>query len=180
MKFWKDMEKENGIWVDRGIDGRLDNFPICGPCSADLQANDPQGQSWHDGQELCPSCRADFQAHALAVDLLGLPRPFNGMLEDRVLTNDEVGADPAPPVPGAIEYFVPGVGDPGGPSSGDPYLPGKGDPFVPGAGDPFQPGAGDPLLPRPYDGFLPGLADPFLPNPNNYLWPGMEDYLLPE
>ena len=93
MQFWKDMEKENGIWVDRGIDARLDSFTICKPCSDTLRDNDPQGQRWHEGEELCPTCHVEFEGHALAVDLLELPRPFNGMLEDRLLTNDEVEAE---------------------------------------------------------------------------------------
>ena len=131
MQFWKDMERESGIWVDRGIDSRLDNFTICDPCGDALRSNDTRGQRWHEGEELCPTCRTDFEARALAIDLLGLPRPFNGMLEERVLTNDELAADPVCPVPGALDYFLA--------SKRGRLLP----------------GAGDPLLPDPEDYFLP-------------------------
>ena len=108
MLFRSNNGEENHVWVDRGIDGRVDDFRICEPCSGALLYDDPEGMRWHEGSELCPDCRADFMAQALAADLFGLPRPFNGMLEDRVLTNDELEEEPPGPVPGALDYFLPG------------------------------------------------------------------------
>ncbi len=180
MLFRKDMERENGVWVDRGIDGRVDAFSICGSCREDLHANDPEGQDWHEGQELCPSCRTDFQAHALAVDLLGLSRPFNGMLEDRVLTNDEVDAEPARAVPGAIEYFSPPEESLPKHGAGDPRLFGEGDALSPDSVGPLQVGMEDPFRLDPNYRPFPGLANPLLPQPNDYFLPGMEGYFLPE
>ena len=106
MLFRKNFEEDQRVWVDRGIDGRVDDFTICQPCGDALVADDPSGQRWHDGTEMCSTCRADLAAHALAADLFGLPRPFNGMLEDRLLTNDELDAPPPFPVPGAFDYFL--------------------------------------------------------------------------
>lgn len=172
MLFREDREEEQRVWIDRGIDGRLDNFVICEPCNEALRANDPEGQRWHNEKELCPDCLVDFEAHKLAVDLLGLPRPLNGMLEDRVLTNDEAAADPAPPVPGALDYFVRREEEPSVAASSEPFAPGDGDSLTLGPNGPFPPDPNEGLLPEPYGGIWPG--------PSEYLWPGMGDYLLPE
>jgi hypothetical protein len=106
MLFRKSFEGEQRVWVDRGVDGRVDDFAICRPCDESFHNSDPYARRWHDMAELCPTCRADFAAHALTVDMLGLPRPFNGMLEDRVLTNDELDAEPPSFMPGAFDYFL--------------------------------------------------------------------------
>ena len=108
MLFRRDNEHEREIWVDRGIDSRVDNSVLCEPCDGLLRAMAPRGEHWHDMESgLCPECRADFQAHALAVDLFGLPRPFNGDIEGRYITNDELDAPPPFSVPGAFDYFLP-------------------------------------------------------------------------
>jgi len=204
MLFRENREEEGRVWVDRGIDSRLDDFTICNPCNEALRASDPDGGRWHDGKELCPECLVGFEAHKLAVDLLGLPRPLNGMLEDRVLTNDEAEADPAPPVPGALAYLAareeePPVADSGGPSGpggGDPLAASPGDSFPadpndgfqpdpfdgfqPGPYDGFLPSPYDGLPPGPYDGFLPGPYDRFRPGPYDAFLPDQDDYLLPE
>ena len=107
MLFRKNQKDEQHVWVDRGIDDHVDNFNVCAPCNDALLTGDPHGERWHEGAELCASCRAGFQAHAMMVDLFGLPRPFNGMLEDRLLINDEWEADVRHPDPLAFDYFVP-------------------------------------------------------------------------
>jgi hypothetical protein len=106
MLFRKNEELERGVWVDRGVDGRVDGFQVCAPCNEAFLANDTYGPRWHDGTELCPDCRSGFEAHAMAVDLFGLPRPFNGMLEDRLITNDEMESDIRRPDPAAFDYFL--------------------------------------------------------------------------
>jgi len=135
MLFRRNLGDEERVWVDRGSDGRVDDFAICPPCNESLLADDPRGSRWHDGAELCSDCRANFLARALAVDLFGLPRPLNGMLEDRVLTNDELAANPASAIPGAFDYFLPGAGDALLADEGDPSLPGPGTYFLPGIED---------------------------------------------
>jgi len=108
MLFRRDNEHEQDIWVDRGIDARVDRFSLCDPCNERLQETDPQGERWHDLEsEICLECRVDFQAHTLAVDLLGLPRPFNGDIEGRYITNDEFAEEPRPGLPAAFDYFLP-------------------------------------------------------------------------
>ncbi len=202
--FRKSEEGEQRVWVDRGIDGRVDDFLVCQPCNDALVNDDPQGERWHALSDLCPDCRGGFQAHALAVDLFALPRPLNGMLEERVLTNDESAQDPRRATPEAFGYFLsetsdrflseagdefqPGLGDnfqpePGDrflPGPGDGFQPGLGDGFMPGLGDGFQPGMSDRFLPDPGDRFLAGSGDPFLPSAGDDFLPGMEDYFLPE
>jgi hypothetical protein len=107
MLFRRDNERERGVWVDRGIDGRVDNFSLCDPCNDLLHEMDPRGDKWLDAQSgLCPECRADFQAHALAVDLFGLLRPFNGEIEGRYITNDEFAEEPGLAIPEAFDYFL--------------------------------------------------------------------------
>jgi hypothetical protein len=106
MLFRENFEEDRRVWVDRGIDGRVDDFQICRPCGDTLGADDPNGRRWHDGSELCSTCRADFAAHALATDLFGLPRPFNGDIEGRYITNGELDAPPPFSVPGAFDYFL--------------------------------------------------------------------------
>jgi len=153
MLFRRNNGSDRHVWVDRGIDGRVDDFQVCEPCDDALAKYDPYGQRWHDMEKLCPNCRTGFTAHALAVDLFGLPRPFNGMLEDRLLTNDELEAGPRPPVPGAFNYFVPGV-------------------FVrtqSGQEDPFEPAPFDAFRPGPYDGSQLSPSDYFLPDPYDHL-----------
>ena len=108
MLFRRDNEHERSIWVDRDLDSRVDGgFRICEPCDGLLRAIDPTGEDWHDMESrLCPECRMDFQAHALAVDLFGLPRPFNGDIEGRYITNEEFAEDPRPGIPEAFDYFL--------------------------------------------------------------------------
>lgn len=108
MLFRANKSDASHVWVDRGIDGRVDDFRICEPCNADLLYSDLAGERWHRGDELCPECRGNFALQALATDMLGLPRPFNGMLEDRVLSNDELDADPPGPNLRMRDYFSPG------------------------------------------------------------------------
>lgn len=179
MLFRENREDERRVWVDRGIDSRLDDFTICDPCNETLRASDPEGLRWHDGEELCPKCLADFEARRLAVDLFGLPRPLNGMLEDRVLTNDEAAADPAPPVLGALEYFRHRGGQPSVAASGEPSEPGDGDALAPGPNGPFPPDPNDGFQPGPYDAFRPGPYDGFLPGPYDGFGPGPYDGFLP-
>ena len=161
MRFRRNEEGLQRIWVDRGIDGRVDDFSICGPCTEKLLTDGSQGMRWHDGNELCPSCHADFQAHALAVDLMGLPRPFNGMLEDRVLTNAELEAALPPPVPGALDYFLPTRGNKCLPSQGDAFGPRSYDGYAPGPDEAFQSEATSPFQ-ATFDGA-------FQPDPDDYL-----------
>ena len=100
-------DQERGIWVDRGIDSRLDSFEPCEPCTEDLNARDPRGERWHEAEsEMCPSCRAELLAHAWAVELFGLPRPFNGDLEGRVITNEEFEEERRQIDPSVFDYFV--------------------------------------------------------------------------
>jgi len=107
MLFRRDNEHEQSIWVDRDLDARLDQAHLCKPCDELLREIDPRGENWHDMQSgLCPECRVDFQAHALAVDLFGLPRPFNGDIEGRYITNEEFAEDPRPGMPDAFDYFL--------------------------------------------------------------------------
>ena len=72
MLFRRDNEHERSIWVDRDLDSRVDGgFRICEPCDGLLRAIDPTGEDWHDMESrLCPECRVEFEARALAVDLL--------------------------------------------------------------------------------------------------------------
>lgn len=178
--FRRNDEGDRRVWVDRGIDGRLDDFQVCRPCHDALIEDDPLGQHWHDEEKLCLDCRTEFAARALAVELFGLPRPFNGMLEGRVLTNDELYADPKPAVSGALDYFLPEPADGFMPDPMNAFLPCQGDVFSPELGDRFLPGLGDAFSPGPGDGFQPGPGDPFLPDPGDYFLSGMEDYLLQE
>ncbi len=107
MYFRRDMDDQDRVWVDRGIDSRVDNFEPCDRCNESLREVDPFGREWHDiGDGLCPECRVDFQAHALAADLFGFPRPFNIENTDRTITNDELEARPSRGEPSALEYFV--------------------------------------------------------------------------
>ncbi len=205
MFFRRDNEHERRIWVDRDLDARVDNASICEPCDGLLHAIDPKGENWHEMESrLCPDCRTEFQAHALAVDLLALPRPFNGDIEGRYITNEEFAEEARPGLREALSYFMPdpadrfvpgrgdafapgpsdgflpGRGDAFGPGPGDGFLPGRGDAFGPGLGDRFLPGRGDAFMPGPGDGFLPSPEDRLLTRPGDYFLPGMEDYLLPE
>ncbi len=173
MFFRRDNEHEQRIWVDRELDSRVDSASICEPCDGLLRAIDPRGEDWHDMESrLCLECRVEFQARALAVDLLGLPRPFNGDIEGRYITNEEFAEDQRPGLREALSYFMPDRGDGFQPSQGDGFPSGPLDSFLPGRGDAFGPGPGD--------GFLPGPEDRLLPRPSDYFLPSMEDYLLPE
>ena len=112
MLFKRNHGLERGIWVDRSIDDRVDGFELCNPCDGLLQEMDPLGEQWHDvASGLCPDCKADFLAHALAVDLFGLPRPFNGDVEGRYITNEVLDEDQRPGDPTAFDYFIDGRGE---------------------------------------------------------------------
>lgn len=141
MLFRQNKHGERDIWVDRGIDDHVDAFEICDPCHNALMKADPRGERWHEGEELCPKCLRDFDAHAVAVDLLGLPRPVNGMLEDRLLTNDE----PWDSLPSQLPPRLGCLGADDGLDAGpyDLYLPGKGSALLPDPGDYLLPGIGD-------------------------------------
>lgn len=169
--FRKSEEGEQRVWVDRGIDGRLDDFLVCQPCNDALVNDDPRSERWHPLEDLCPDCRSGFQAHALAVDLFGLPRPLNGVLENRVLTNDESAEGLRRVFPEAFGYFLS--------ESSDRLLPGAGDEFQPRLSDRYSPEPGDRFLPGPGDGFQPGLGDRFLADQGDYFLPPMDDYLIP-
>ncbi|MCC6694863.1 MAG: hypothetical protein IT365_04440 [Candidatus Hydrogenedentes bacterium] len=179
--FRKNDEGDRRVWVDRGIDGRLDDFQVCRPCRDALIEDDPLGQHWHDEKRLCLDCRTEFDARALAVDLFGLRRPFNGMLlEDRVLTNDELYANPRLSAPGAFDYFLPEPGDGFMPDPIAAFQPNQGDGFLLDPGDSLRPGHGVAFTHGPSDGFPPDRGDSFLPNPGHYFLPGMEAYFLPD
>lgn len=106
MRIMRNPEDERGIFVDRGEDGRVDEFQICEIDAAILGIVDEKGGHWLDfEQRLCPSCRTDFLIEATITDLMGRSRPFNLMLEERVLTNDEFNADPPDPNAAFMKYF---------------------------------------------------------------------------
>ena len=107
MLFTRDLEHERRIWVDRGTDCRLDNFEVCAVCDAVLKAQETEDSAWRELDDLCLECRTDFQAHALAVDLFGLPRPFNGDIQGRYITNAEAAEAAPPGFPASLAYFLP-------------------------------------------------------------------------
>ena len=200
MLFRRDFEGERRVWVDDGVNGRVHDAAICKPCSDELLDKDPDGRRWHGAQELCLECQTELRASQLLADLFGLRRPFNGDLEGRRLTNDEMAEDPPSPIPGALDYFLPEkdvtsfVGNGHGflPGSGDAFDPSDGlqpskeDAFQPGAGDAFGPGPHDPLpnpqdafVPIPNDRFVPSPGDPILPDPNDPFRPGAGDAFQP-
>ena len=108
MLFRRDEEDHNRVWVDRGIDSKVDSFEPCGICDAILEAKEPRNQVWHDfDEEFCPGCRTGFAAEALEVDLSGAPRPFNGDLEGRVISNQEFEEERPPVDPSPAGYYGP-------------------------------------------------------------------------
>ena len=165
MRFQLNKEEIQHVWMDREVDGRVDDFGICGPCTQNLLEDDFDGRHWHDASELCGDCRTDFMAHALASDLFAFRRPLNGMLEDRVLSNDELESEPQGPVPEALDYFLQDRNrrDHHMPGGAERFSPGYRDRFVPSPSDRFRSGDGDRSLPGPYDGFIPGHGDRFVP-----------------
>ena len=107
MLFKRNHGLERGIWVDRSIDDRVDGFELCNPCDDLLQERDPLGEQWHDvASGLCSDCKADFLAHALAVDLFGLSRPFNGDVEGRYITNDTLDEEQHLGSPSVFDFLV--------------------------------------------------------------------------
>ncbi|NUM53445.1 MAG: hypothetical protein HUU46_07365 [Candidatus Hydrogenedentes bacterium] len=106
MRIMRNPEDERGVFVDRGEDGKVDEFQICEIDAAILGIVDEKGGHWLDfEQHLCPSCQQDFLIDATISDLMGRSRPFNSMIEGRVLTNDEFDADPPGPNPAFMKYF---------------------------------------------------------------------------
>ena len=90
MLFCRDNENERRVWVDRGVDNRLDNVEICEVCDAIVAAKEVPGKEWHDADSgLCGDCRTEILVQTLANDIRGDSRPFNMMVKDRVITNDE-------------------------------------------------------------------------------------------
>ena len=91
MLFRRDLEDERRIWVDRGIDGRVDNFgEICCACDALLRARETRTNAWSSMEsELCLDCRTQFAVQAALTDFFDLPRPVNLDQPDRYITNDE-------------------------------------------------------------------------------------------
>lgn len=45
MLFRENSEEDRRVWVDRGIDGRVDDFQICRPCGDALGGDDPDGRA---------------------------------------------------------------------------------------------------------------------------------------
>lgn len=105
MLFRKNEEGDQRIWLDRGIDSRVDDLTICEPCDSALRAEDPKNQRWHDTEELCGECRGHLPWQIILTDLLNAPRPFNGMLEDRLIANDEFEVEPPQASPAYMPYF---------------------------------------------------------------------------
>lgn len=106
MLFRRSLEQEREVWIDRGIDGRVDRFQVCEIDAAIHGIQDEKGERWLDfEQHLCRDCQLGFLIEATITDQMGLSRPFNGMLEDRIVTNDEFDADPPGPNPAFKKYF---------------------------------------------------------------------------
>ncbi len=90
MRFYRDHENERHIWVDRGIDSRLDNAEICEVCDAISSVKDPRGDQWLEVEgALCRGCQTEIQAQALANDILGLPRPLNSSDPDLLIPSED-------------------------------------------------------------------------------------------
>lgn len=90
MRFMRDRENERGIWVDRGIDYRLDHSEVCEICDAIAWAKEPEGSQWMEVKgTLCGSCQSEIGARALANDILGLSRPLNGSDPNLIIPNDD-------------------------------------------------------------------------------------------
>ena len=105
MRMRRNFDHDRGAWVDRGADGRVDDFEMCEICDAMLDIHDEKGEHWHSFDELCGNCKVDFVLEATITDLMGRPRPFNGNIEDRVITNDEFTAEPPAPNRDFMKYF---------------------------------------------------------------------------
>lgn len=105
MLFRRNEGEAQRIWVDQGIDGRVDDSPICRPCDDALREDDPRSERWHDANALCMDCRQNIAGRALLGELGLVSRPFNGMLEDRVITNDEFNQEPH--AGGGLNYYFP-------------------------------------------------------------------------
>jgi len=63
------------IWVDRDIDGKLDGFEPCEPCSAILNARARSGATWQD-LDLCRPCSIELEIQSAIDGVKGL-RPYN-------------------------------------------------------------------------------------------------------
>jgi hypothetical protein len=165
MFFRRDNEHQDRVWVDRMKDGRADGFQPCDPCNDSINAADPRGELWHGVEsDFCPECKADFLAHALAIDLFGLPRPFNIDLEGRVISNAEFEQEQRGPIPGAFDYFLPDVSDRQLPDAADQHLPEAINPPLPDEAYDRLLHTGDRPSPGYYDNFRPEPGDFFLPD----------------
>jgi hypothetical protein len=87
MRFFEDRERDESIWIDRGVDDKVDRFEPCEVCAAVLQAKQLEDRVWQE-LELCHPCNTRFGFQAVLSDILDIPRPFNGMLEAEVIDLD--------------------------------------------------------------------------------------------
>ena len=87
MRSCEDREGDGAIWIDRGVDDKVDRFEPCEVCAAVLQARRLEDQVWQE-LELCHPCNTRFGVQAALTDILGIQRPFNGMREAEVIDLD--------------------------------------------------------------------------------------------
>jgi len=105
MQFVRNHDEDRAVWVDRGIDGRVDGFQVCDPCNNRLIIQDAIREEWREMNNLCLDCRMDFASHSLASDISGIPRPINGMMQDSFKANMEMEAEPLIRSNIRLDYF---------------------------------------------------------------------------
>lgn len=105
MLFRRSHDNERFVWIDRGIDRRVDEFRICESCDDRLSIRDAIREDWHEVSDLCLECRSDFAWQSLASDMLGLSRPLNGMSKDGPLSNMEMESEEFTRKPPMADYF---------------------------------------------------------------------------
>jgi len=86
MIFRRDIEQEGQIWVDRGVDDKVDHFQPCEICDSVLNARDLQDRVWQQ-LELCRPCNSRLEIES-GIEGVKNERPYNLDPVPEVLSND--------------------------------------------------------------------------------------------
>ena len=104
MLYREDMERERSVWVDRGIDDRVDRFQPCEICDAILRAKALEDKVWQE-LHMCFECNVNFLAQAIVTDVFGGERPINLDREPETITSNKARENDGPRVNSL--YFLP-------------------------------------------------------------------------
>jgi len=92
MQFLWNKSQAGSIWIDQGIDDKVDAFEPCDLCFSMLEIHAQEDARWND-LSLCRECTTGFEMQSAINEVKGL-RPYNLDREpERIVLDDIMGLD---------------------------------------------------------------------------------------